>query len=446
MNSEKSQLSSPSLAKQILVLAVPALGALIAEPLFLMADSAIIGHLGVAELAGAALGTTILHTAVGLMIFLAYATTPAVARALGAGQRAKAMAAGRDGMWFAVVLGVLLSVAGSVFARPLVHLLGGQGQSAQFAVDYILYSMPGLTAMLLVLAATGVLRGMQDTKTPLVVATAGFGLNIVLNFAFVYGLHMSVAGAALGTSIAQWLMALVYLWMLVPRIREAKIHLRPSWAGFISTGQVGSWLMLRNLTMRAALLLTVVVATNAGQTTLAAHQLVFTIFSFLAFALDALAIAAQALIGKELGAGDASQVRQLTGLMSRWGVYFGILTGLLLFAASWVFPLIFTSDVQVQQLTTLGLWILALSQPLCGLVFVLDGVLIGAGDAKYLGLAGAVNLLVYLPMLWAVQHFATDPRAAILWIWVAFALGYMLARAITLGLRARGNTWMRLGQ
>ncbi|MGP9652067.1 MATE family efflux transporter [Glutamicibacter sp. AOP38-B1-38] len=446
MNADKSRTASPSLAKQILVLAIPALGALIAEPLFLMADSAIVGHLGVSELAGAALGTTVLHTAVGLMIFLAYATTPAVARALGAGQQARAMAAGRDGMWFAVVLGIVLSVAGFICAEPLVRLLGGEGQTLEFAVDYILYSMPGLTAMLLVLAATGVLRGMQDTKTPLVVATAGFGLNIVLNFALVYGLQMSVAGAALGTSIAQWLMALVYLRMLVPRIRAAEIHLRPSWAGFISTGQVGSWLMLRNLTMRVALLLTVVVATNAGELTLAAHQLVFTIFSFLAFALDALAIAAQALIGKELGAGDASQVRQLTGIMSRWGIYFGICTGLLLLATSWVFPMMFTPDTEVHQLTTIGLWILALSQPLCGLVFVLDGVLIGAGDAKYLGIAGTINLLAYLPMLWAVQHFAIGPQAAILWIWVVFAIGYMLARAITLGLRARGDAWMRLGQ
>lgn len=446
MNSDKSQTSSPGLAKQILVLAIPALGALIAEPLFLMADSAIVGHLGVAELAGAALGTTVLHTAVGLMIFLAYATTPAVARAIGAGQQAKAMAAGRDGMWFAVALGVILSLAGFIFARPLVRLLGGEGQTLEFAVDYILYSMPGLTAMLLVLAATGFLRGMQDTKTPLVVATAGFGLNIVLNFSLVYGLHMSVAGAALGTSIAQWMMALVYLWMLIPRIREARIQLRPSWVGFISTGQVGSWLMLRNLTMRAALLLTVVVATNAGEMTLAAHQLVFTIFSFLAFALDALAIAAQALIGKELGSGDASKVRQLTGLMSRWGIYFGVFTGVLLFATSWVFPMLFTPNAEIQQLTTIGLWILALSQPLCGLVFVLDGVLIGAGDAKYLGIAGMVNLVLYLPMLWAVQHYSADPQAAILWIWVAFAIGYMLARTLTLGVRARGNAWMRLGQ
>ncbi|MGO2805810.1 MAG: MATE family efflux transporter [Glutamicibacter arilaitensis] len=445
MNPSTPADSPRSISRQILALAVPALGALIAEPLFLMADSAIVGHLGVQELAGAALGTTVLQTAVGLMIFLAYATTPAVARAIGAGNLPKAMAAGRDGMWFAVVLGIVLSSLGYFTAEGLVSMMGGQGATAEFAVDYIHYSLPGLTAMLLVLAATGVLRGMQDTKTPLVVATAGFGLNIVLNFSLVYGANMSVAGAALGTSIAQWIMAAVYLWMILPRIRQQGISMAPSWSGFISTGQVGSWLMLRNLSMRAALLLTVIVATNSGTQTLAAHQLVFTIFSFLAFALDALAIAAQAMIGQELGRGDAARVRKLTGIMSRWGIYFGIATGALLLATSWVFPMIFTPDEQIRQLTTVGLWILALSQPLCGLVFVLDGVLIGAGDARYLGLVGVVNLVLYAPTLWAVQAFASDAHSSILWIWVAFAIGYMAARGVTLSLRAKSTAWMRLG-
>lgn len=446
VSSSTSADSPKSISRQILALALPALGALIAEPLFLLADSAIVGHLGVNELAGAALGTTVLQTAVGLMIFLAYATTPAVARAIGAGNRQQAMAAGRDGMWFAVALGVLLSVLGFFTARPLVHAMGAEGVTADFAVDYIHYSLPGLTAMLLVLAATGVLRGMQDTKTPLVVATVGFGLNVVLNFVLVYGAHMSVSGAALGTSIAQWLMAAVYLWMLLPRIREEQVSLAPSWAGFISTGQVGSWLMVRNLTMRAALLLTVFVATSAGTQTLAAHQLVFTIFSFLAFALDALAIAAQAMIGQELGRGDAQRVRKLTGIMSRWGIYFGVVTGALLLGTAWVFPMMFTPDEQIRHLTTVGLWALALSQPLCGLVFVLDGVLIGAGDARYLGLVSVLNLVVYLPMLWAVYALAKDPQASIWWIWVAFALGFMASRGITLSVRARGTAWMRLGQ
>ena len=445
MNSQTSSTSTPSLARQILALAVPALGALIAEPLFLLADTAIIGHLGVSELAGAGLGITVVQTVVGLMIFLAYATTPAVARAIGAGQMRRAMASGRDGMWFAVALGVLLSLVGIAAARPLVSAMGAEGDTAGFAVQYILYSVPGLTAMLLVYAATGVLRGMQDTKTPLVVAGAGFGLNIVLNFALVYGVGLSVAGSALGTSIAQWLMALAYLWMLVPRIRKQGLSMAPTWAGFKATGHIGSWLMLRNATMRLALLATVWVATSAGDTTLAANQLVFTIFSFLAFALDALAIAAQAMIGKELGAGNAEQARRLTTTMIRWGALFGVGTGLLLFALSWVIPLLLSTDMQVQEYSTAGLWILALSQPVCGIVFVLDGVLMGAGDAKYLGLAGVVNIAAYLPMLWAVEVFTHDGYSAMVWIWVAHALGYMLVRMATLWLRSRRDAWMRVG-
>ena len=433
------------MARQILALAIPALGALIAEPLFLLADTAIIGHLGVSELAGAGLGTTVIQTAVGLMIFLAYATTPAVARAIGAGQFGRAMAAGRDGMWFALALGLVLTVIGYSGAEPLVRLMGAEGAVQQFAVDYIMYSLPGVTAMLLVFAATGVLRGMQDTKTPLIVASAGFGLNIVLNFTLVYGFNMSVSGAALGTSIAQWVMALVYFRLIIPQIRQAGLPLAPTWAGFKATGHVGSWLMLRNATMRIALLATVVVATNAGEVTLAAHQLVFTVFSFLAFALDALAIAAQALIGKELGAGDKEQATKLTGVMTRWGVYFGIFTGLFIFALSWVLPVLLSSDSSVHELATPGLWLLAISQPICGVVFVLDGVLMGAGDARYLGLVGVVNLAAYLPMLWAVDVLAQDQLSSMIWIWVSFAGGYMLARMITLGVRARTDKWMRLG-
>ncbi len=158
------------LGRSILALAIPALGALIAEPLFLLADTAIIGHLGINELAGAGLGTTVLQTAVGLMVFLAYSTTPAVARAIGAGQTGKAMAAGRDGIWLALGLGAVLALVGFFGARPLAAAMGAQGPVLEFAVDYIQYSTFGIPAMLLVLAATGVLRGMQDTKTPLYVA------------------------------------------------------------------------------------------------------------------------------------------------------------------------------------------------------------------------------------------------------------------------------------
>ncbi|HAG61097.1 MAG TPA: MATE family efflux transporter, partial [Arthrobacter bacterium] len=392
----------PSHAREILRLAVPAFGALIAEPLFLLADSAIVGHLGVAQLAGVGLASAVLHTAVGLMVFLAYSTTPAVARAMGHGQLGKALAAGRDGVWLALLLGIVLAVAGFWAAEPLVALMGAEGDVRSFAVDYLRWSMPGLVAMLLIFAGTGVLRGLQDTRTPLLVATAGFALNVVPNLWLVYGLGWSVAGSAAGTSVAQWAMASVYLVMVQRNAARHGISLWPDWSGIRAMTRVGSWLMLRTLSLRIAILATVFVVTGQGAVNLAAHQLAMTIFSFLAFALDALAIAAQALIGKELGASNSVRARQLTGTMIRWGAGFGVVTGTLLaVAAPWAGAL-FTSDAGVQSVLTYALWILAAGQPIAGYVFVLDGVLIGAGDAKYLALAGVANLAAYVPMLVAV--------------------------------------------
>ena len=431
--------------REILRLAVPAFGALIAEPLFLLADAAIVGHLGVAQLAGVGLASAVLHTVVGLMVFLAYSTTPAVARAIGNGQLPRALAAGRDGVWLALLLGVVLATAGFLAAEPLVDLMGASGEVRAFAVDYLRWSMPGLVAMLLIFAGTGVLRGLQDTRTPLLVAAAGFTLNVALNLFRVYGLQWSVAGSAIGTSIAQWAMALVYVVMVGRNARRHGVALLPDWRGLRSLSKVGSWLMLRTLSLRIAILATVVVVTAQGPVNLAAHQLAMTIFTFLAFALDALAIAAQALIGKELGASRPSGARELTGTMVRWGLGFGAITGLLLaVAAPWAGRL-FTSDADVQAALTLAMWVLAAGQPLAGYVFVLDGVLIGAGDAKYLAIAGVVNLAAYLPLLLAVGQSGAGGGAGLLWLWAAFSLGYMTARAVTLGLRARTDRWMVLG-
>lgn len=432
-------------AREILRLAVPAFGALVAEPLFLLADSAIVGHLGVAQLAGVGLASAVLQTAVGLMVFLAYSTTPAVARAIGDGQLGKALAAGRDGVWLALLLGVLLAVAGFAAAEPLIDLMGAEGSVRTFAIDYFRWSMPGLVAMLLIFAGTGVLRGLQDTRTPLVVATAGFAVNILLNLWLVYGMGMSVVGSAVGTSLAQWAMAGVYVVMVRRSAVRHGVSLLPSWRGIRSMTRVGSWLMLRTLSLRAAILATVLVVTAQGEVNLAAHQLAMTIFSFLAFALDALAIAAQALIGKELGASNADRARLLTRTMIRWGAGFGVGTGLLLAAAAPWAGFLFTTDPEVQQVLTIALWILAAGQPIAGYVFVLDGVLIGAGDARYLALAGLVNLAVYAPLLAGVALSGAAGSAGLAWLWLAFALGYTAARAVTLGLRARSDRWMVLG-
>jgi putative MATE family efflux protein len=240
-------------------------------------------------------------------------------------------------------------------------------------------------------------------------------------------------------------MAAVYLVMVK---RNAAIHgvsLLPSWSGMRSMTRVGSWLMLRTLSLRIAILATVLVVTAQGAANLAAHQLAMTIFSFLAFALDALAIAAQALIGKELGASNPGRARLLTETMTRWGLGFGVVTGAMLaVAAPWAGAL-FTSDPEVQSVLAIALWVLAAGQPIAGYVFVLDGVLIGAGDARYLALAGVVNLAVYVPLLIAVSLSHAVGAAGLAWVWAAFALAYMAARAVTLGLRARSDRWMVLG-
>ncbi len=436
----------PSTHRQILHLAVPAFGALIAEPLFLLADSAIVGHLGVPELAGVGLASTVLQTVVGLMVFLAYSTTPAVARLLGAGRRADALAVGRDGLWLALGLGLVLATAGWLGAGPLLSVMGARGGVLGFAHEYLMVSLAGIPAMLLVLAAMGVLRGLQDTRTPLLVAGAGFTVNAVLNFTLVYILHLSVAGSALGTVLAQWGMAAIYLVIVVRAARAENVGLRPDWAGVRTVSRVGSWLMVRTLSLRVAILATVLVATAQGPLNLAAHQLAMTLFTFLAFALDALAIAAQALVGKELGAGNVPAVRTLTRTMTRWGLVFGVATGLTLWASARGAGWLFTSDAGVHQALAAALLVMAAGQPLAGYVFVLDGVLIGAGDARYLALAGLANLVVYLPLLWWIHTASLGDRPeALAWLWAAFGLGYMAARGATLGLRARTGRWMKVG-
>ena len=205
-------------------------------------------------------------------------------------------------------------------------------------------------------------------------------------------------------------------------------------------------MFLRTLSLRAAIVSTVLVATDLGPETLAAHQVTFTIFSTLAFVLDALAIAAQALIGKELGASRLDEAKRLNRVMILWGLGFGVITGLLIAAAAPVAAGLFTPDAQVAEGITAALFVVALSQPVAGYVFVLDGVLMGAGDVKYLAVAGVLNLAVYFPALWWVASRGLEGTEAIVWLWAGYALVFMGARAVTLGIRAAGSRWMVLGE
>lgn len=431
--------------REILRLAVPALGALVAEPVFLLADSAMVGHLGVDPLAGLGIASAILQTIVGLMVFLAYSTTPAVARRLGAGDLRGAVAAGVDGCWLALVLGVVLAAAGWAASPFLVGLFGASPSVTAQATQYLTLSMLGLPAMLVVYAATGLLRGLQDTRTPLAVAVAGFAANIVLNVLFIYVAGLGIAGSALGTVTAQWAMVAAYAVIVARHARRVGAPLLPHHAGIGRTARAGGWLLLRTASLRAAMLLAVFAATRLGPDELAAFQVTMTVFATLAFALDALAIAAQALIGKGLGEGDLPSVRAVLGRCVQWGVGAGAVLGLATIALSPVAGAVFTSDASVASLLPVSLAIVGVGAPLGGYVFVLDGVLIGAGDARYLALTGLVNVAVFVPLAVAAAVWGGHDGTGLAALTAAFAIGYLGARAVTLGLRARGRAWMRPG-
>ncbi|MFF2371951.1 MATE family efflux transporter [Agromyces sp. NPDC058110] len=435
--------------RDILRLAVPALGALIAEPLFLLADTAMVGHLGATPLAGLGIASAVLQTIIGLMVFLAYATTPMVARRLGAGDERAAVSAGVDGLWLAAGLGAILAVLGW-FATPwLVGVFGASGDISAAASAYLSISMLGLPAMLLVFAATGLLRGLQDTTTPLWVAGIGFAVNIGLNFVFIYGVGLGIAGSAVGTVIAQWGMVAVYVVVVARHAVRVGANPWPHREGLLRGAASGGWLFLRTASLRAALLLATWAATSLGPDELAAYQVAITIYFTLGFALDALAIAAQALIGKGLGEGDVEQVRAVLRRCVQWGVWSGVGLGALVAATAWVLPAVFTSSADVAALLPPSLVVLGLSAPLGGLVFVLDGVLIGAGDARYLAWTGLVNLAVFVPLalgtVWASDAAGLPNATSLALLTAAFAIGYLAARAVTLSLRARGAAWMVTG-
>jgi putative MATE family efflux protein len=433
--------------RDILRLAVPALGALIAEPLFLLTDTAMVGHLGAEPLAGLGLASAVLHTIIGLMVFLAYATTPAVARRLGAGNERGAVESGIDGLWLALGLGVVLALAGWWATPWLIGAFGASEQVAAEASAYLSISMAGLPAMLIIFAATGLLRGLQDTRTPLWVAGLGFGANIVLNYLFIYVAGLGLAGSATGTVIAQWAMVAVYLIVVARHAARVGASPRPHRAGVLRGASSGGWLFLRTASLRAALLLATWSATSLGPDELAAYQVAITLYFTLGFALDALAIAAQALIGRGLGAGDVEAVRAVLRRCLQWGLAAGAVLGAAIVALAWVLPGLFTSSAEVAALLPPALVALGLSAPLAGVVFVLDGVLIGAGDARYLAWTGLVNLAVYVPIALGVMAWsgALPASVALALVTAGFAIGYLAARAVTLSLRARGSRWMVTG-
>lgn len=433
-----------TLTRRVLALAIPAFATLIAPPLMMLADTWIVGRLGTTALAGLGVGSVVLSTAIGLMIFLAYGSTATVSRQFGAGNTRRATELGLQAIWLGATIGLVLMIFGFLTSDWLVWALGARDQVEAEAVAYLRWALPGMPATLALFAATGTFRGFEDARTPLALTIFGALANFGLNFLLVIGLSMGIAGAGLGTAIAQTGMGVVGGALIVSRARKLDARITPSGKDMWLNLRVGIPLMLRTLSLRVAIVFTTFVAAAQGAAALAAHHIVMQSWNFLSNALDAIAIAGQTIIGIALGAGNRQEARGFTRSMIRWSIGVGIVLGIALLSTRGWLAELFATEAQVYELTSWLFLIVAVALPLAGYVFLLDGVLIGAGDGVYLAKAGLVALAAYTPMA-LVSYLFPAGKLGLTALWIAFAAGYMGARAITLGWRAGRDDWMRLG-
>lgn len=426
--------------REIAALALPALGTLIAEPLYILADTAVVGHLGTDELAGLALASTVLLTFHALLIFLAYATTSQVARLIGAGHPDRAAHRSVQAFWLALVLGVagvaLLIPAGP----PLLRLLGGEGAVLDAGTTYLNISVLGLPFMLVLLAASGSFHGRQNTRIPLVLALAGAVANLVIELVLIYGFGYGIGASALATLIAQVSTSAVGTTLVLRWARSQGAGLRPDPAEMTDLLVVGGALMVRTAALRGSFALSVALAGRMGTVELASHQIALQVWGLLALALDSVAIAGQSITGRWLGAGDADRARAVARRMIELAVAVGAGLGIVTVAVRGPLANVFTDDPLVVASTASVLLMVALHQPIGGLVFALDGILIGAGDHVYLAKAMALAALVFAAT--AIALFAAG--LGLVWLWAALGV-LLITRAITLTLRWRTATWLRLG-
>ena len=431
---------TPSVHREILALAIPALATLVSEPLLVIADSAIIGHLSTETLAGLGIAGNVIGVVTGLCVFLAYGTTATVARYLGAGRRRDALTSGFDGMMLALVVGAVLALLAVFLAPTVIGWYAPPDAVAGPATLYLRVVGLAFPALLVMLASTGILRGLQDTRTPLYVAVGLNLTNIALNFLLVYGAKLGILGAALGTLTSQYAASAILAMVVLRGARREGASLRFHVGRILTAAKSGFWLLLRTVSLQTSITANTIVATHLGAAGLAAHQVTNSLWTFLAFALDALAIACQAIIGRHLGAGDAAAARAVTRTAVGWGIGAGIILGALTIASRpWLMRL-FTPDPEVWAPLFWSLLVIGVFQPVAGVVFVLDGVLIGAGDARYLALAGLVASAIHLPLIiWVGLH------GPALWMIWAVHGGYLLLRMATQLWRVRTDAWMRLG-
>ncbi len=423
--------------RQILGLAVPALGVLAAEPLYLLVDTAVVGHLGAVELGGLSVGAIVLAQVSTQLTFLSYGTTARAARLHGAGRRGEAVAEGVQATWLGVAVGVALIGVGQVFAAPIARLLAGPGPVADAAVGWLRIALLGIPFILVTMAGNGWMRGVQDTRRPLVYVLVGNGISAALCPLLVYGAGWGLEGSAVANVCAQLVAALLFVRALVVE----RADLRPRPRRMYAQLTLGRDLVLRSLAFQACFVSATAVAAHTSTAAVGAHQIVLQLWTFLALVLDSLAIAAQSLVGAALGAHDDRLARGLARQITGYGLVFGTALGLLFAALAGVLPGVFTSDGSVLAEIPYAWWFFAAMQPAAGVVFALDGVLLGAGDAAFLRTATlAAAGIVFLPVTWSSLAFGWGLPG----IWAGLT-AFVLARLVLVLARLHSGQWAVLG-
>ena len=437
-----------SITKQLLLLAIPTFGQLVAEPVFVLIDTAIIGHVSDASLAGLSLGSTVLLTAVGLCVFLAYSTTSQVAHLFGAGKRQEGFQAGFNSIWLSLCIGIALLLVLFLGAQPICAALGGRGDVLEQATIYTRMVALGVPGMLLVYAANGIFRGLQKVSITLVAAVSGAALNAVLAVLFVIVCGWGIAGSGLATCIAQWFMGLSLLAVAIAQAKREGASIRPHMSGIASAGGDGFPLFLRTLFLRIAMVATVMAATAMGDDVLAGYQIVYASWSFALNILDAAAIAGQTLVGAELGARRFNRARTLTQATARFGLWMGVIVGVCFAVIGLVAGQVFSPNPHIQSLAAVGMLVVGITFPLQGWMWALDGILIGAGDFRYLSATMAMVAVAHVAALvllvFAIAPHLPGDAACTAALWATFGAVLMGGRGIANGLRARSDVWMKV--
>jgi putative MATE family efflux protein len=426
--------------REIFRLAVPAFFALVAEPVYVLTDTAIIGHLGTPQLAGLSAASAVLLSGYSIFIFLAYGTTAAVSRLVGAGEPRRAAHQAVQGIWLAAAIGVALAVVVLPLARPLLAVFTDDPEVRRYGLTYLRVSLFGAPAMLVTFAGVGYLRGLQDTVRPLAVAVVSAVFNLVVEVVLIYGLDQGIGASALGTVLAQWLAAAAYLWWIARAVTAHGVGLRPDTTAIRALARVGFDLFVRTIALRASFTVAAIAAARTGTIDLAAHEIAFQILYLLALGLDAIAIAGQSLVGRLLGAGERHDARTAADRMIGWSVVLAGVAGAIVLVTRTALPHIFSDDEAVRELTAFLLVHTALLQPVHGAVFALDGILIGAGDQRYLAWAMVGAAAVFIPMVVGVRVL----DAGIGWLWFALEV-LAVARLVPLALRYRTGHWAVTG-